>query len=92
MAQTQPRGTIVQIEADPAIASRTILAALEAEGVEALVVDVDPLLELDVADGDLRRLAARVSAALEDVIRDCELPLVPEQVGPSSFVLRPAAG
>jgi hypothetical protein len=84
--------TIVRIETSPAISSKTILGALAAEGVDGSVLGFVPQLQVSVLAPDLVLLAERISAALERVVRDQARPLVPQRIGPSSYVVRPAAG
>ena len=48
--------------------------------------------EVQVSDAEPASLSRRVSAALDSLVLREGRPLVPEQIGPTSFVLRPAAG
>ena len=84
--------TVVRIQAVPSIVSDRILQSLAQEGVVGEATGDEACFEVRVAGSDGRRLSSRVAAALDRLVVSEGRSLVPEQVGPSSFVLRPAAG
>jgi hypothetical protein len=83
--------TVVQIESVPLISADQLLVALQAEGVEGSVVELEPLA-VRVSEADLSLLARRVLSAVDGLALIAARPMIPEQVGPVSFVVRPAAG
>jgi hypothetical protein len=83
--------TVVQIESVPLISADQLLVALQAEGVEGSVVDLEPLA-VRVSEADLSLLARRVLSAVDGLALIAARPMISEQVGPVSFVVRPAAG
>jgi hypothetical protein len=83
--------TVVQIESVPLISADQLLVALQAEGVEGSVVELEPLA-VRVSEADLSLLARRVLAAVDGLALIAARPMISEQVGPVSFVVRPAAG
>lgn len=84
--------TVVRIQAMPSIVADRILQSLSQEGVVGEAMSDGACFELRVAGPDGRRLSSRVAAALDRLVVSEGRPLVPEQIGPASFVLRPAAG
>jgi hypothetical protein len=83
--------TVVQIESVPLISADQLLVALQAEGVEGSVVELEPLA-VRVSEADLSLLARRVLSAVDGLALIAARPMISEQVGPVSFVVRPAAG
>jgi hypothetical protein len=83
--------TVVQVESVPLISADQLLVALQAEGVEGSVVDLEPLA-VRVSEADLSLLARRVLSAVDGLALIAARPMISEQVGPVSFVVRPAAG
>jgi hypothetical protein len=83
--------TVVQIESVPLINADQLLVALQAEGVEGSVVELEPLA-VRVSEADLSLLARRVLSAVDGLALIAARPMISEQVGPVSFVVRPAAG
>jgi hypothetical protein len=83
--------TTVRIESVLAVPADAMVAALSAGGVEGTVLETDPFLSMAVPADDEARLASRVAHALESLIADRRLSLVPEQIGAAAFVLRPPA-
>jgi hypothetical protein len=92
MGDTQSAGTVVRIEAMPAVVYDLMLDSLSEEGIDGTVVATDACFEIRVPDAEVPSLARRVNAALDRVVLGDHRSLVPEQIGPVSFVLRPAAG
>ena len=92
MGNTQSAGTVVRIEAMPAVVYDLMLDSLSEEGIDGTVVATDACFEIRVPDAEVPSLARRVNAALDRVVLGDHRSLVPEQIGPVSFVLRPAAG
>jgi hypothetical protein len=92
MGATQGTGTVVRIEAMPAVVYDRMLDSLSEEGIDGTVVATDACFEIRVLDAEVPSLARRVNAALDRLALSEHRSLVPEQVGPVSFVLRPAAG
>ena len=91
---TESRGiaTIVRIEAMPSVVVEHLMSSLAQAGVDGSVVTTDSCFEVQVPGAELGSLSRRVSAALDSLVLREGRPLVPEQIGPTSFVLRPAAG
>ena len=83
--------TVVQIESVPLISDDQLLVALRSEGVEGFVVGREPLA-VRVSEVDLSLLARRVLSAVDGLALIAARPMISEQVGPVSFVVRPAAG
>ncbi len=83
--------TVVQIESVPLISDDQLLVALQAEGVEGSIVGREPLA-VRVSEADLSLLARRVLSAVDGLALIAARPMISEQVGPVSFVVRPAAG
>ena len=81
----------VQIESVLAVPPDDMLAALSAGGVRGTVLETDPRLRMDVDADDADGLGARIGHALETLIADRRLSLVPERIGAADFVLRPPA-
>jgi len=92
MGDMDATGAVVRIEATPAVVLDRMLDSLSEEGIAGTVVARDACLEIRVLDVEGPSLAHRVSAALDRLVLSEQRSLVPEQVGPVSFVLRPAAG
>jgi hypothetical protein len=92
MGDMDATGAVVRIEATPAVVLDRMLDSLSEEGIAGTVVARDACLEIRVLDVEAPSLAHRVSAALDRLVLSEPRSLVPEQVGPVSFVLRPAAG
>lgn len=84
--------TVVQIQAIPSIVADRILQSLSQEGVVGEATGAEACFAVRVTGSDGRRLSSRVAAALDRLVVSEGRSLVPEQVGPASFVLRPAAG
>jgi hypothetical protein len=82
----------IRIDAEPAVAGDAVVAAIRREGVDAAVIDAAPLLRIGVQGADLAAVGRIVMRALERVGLDLACPLVPDRIGPESFVLRPPAG
>ena len=92
MLEARRNETVVRIEAMPTIVAEELVRAFAEEGIDGSVMSTGSWFEVQirgVGDGTLTR---RVGLALERVAFDEGRPLVPEQIGPMSFVLRPAAG
>jgi hypothetical protein len=91
---TESRGiaTVVRIEAMPSVVVEHLMSSLAQEGVDGSVVTTDSCFEVQVPGAEPGSLSRRVSAALDSLVLREGRPLVPEQIGPTSFVLRPAAG
>ncbi len=83
--------TVVQIESVPLISDDQLLVALRSEGVEGSIVGREPLA-VRVSEADLSLLARRVLSAVDGLALIAARPMISEQVGPVSFVVRPAAG
>lgn len=85
-------GHTVRIESARHIRAADVLIALSAGGVEGIVLETSPCVRLRVIAEDVAQLAARVGLALEGLISEQRLALVPQRVGEAAFVLRPPAG
>ena len=83
--------TVVRIESVPLISAVQLLDALQAEGVEGSVVELEPFA-VRVSGGDVGLLAQRVSSAVDGLALIAARPMISERVGPVSFIVRPAAG
>ena len=83
--------TVVRIESVPLISADQLLDALQAEGVEGSVVELEPFA-VRVAGDDVGLLARRVLSAVDGLALIAARPMISERVGPVSFVVRPAAG
>jgi hypothetical protein len=83
--------TVVRIESVPRINADRLLEALQAEGVEGSVVELEPLA-VRVAGNDVGLLARRIFSAVDGLALIAARPMISERVGPLSFVVRPAAG
>ena len=81
----------VSIESVLAVPADDMVAALSVEGVEGTVLETDPFLSMAVPADDEAKLASRIAHALDTLIADRRLSLVPERIGASAFVLRPPA-
>jgi hypothetical protein len=92
MLEPQRNETVVRIEAMPTIVADHLVRSLAEEGIDGSVVTTGSWFEVQVTGGGDGALTRRVGAALERLVLSEGRPLVPEQVGPMSFVLRPAAG
>ena len=82
----------VHIESMLAVSADDMVAALLAGGVDGTVLETDPCLRMAVPVDDEAKLASSVEHALDALIADQRLPLVPERIGKAAFVLRPHAG
>jgi hypothetical protein len=85
-------GHTVRIESTRHLPAADVLVALSAGGVEGIVLETSPCVRLRVLAEDATQLARRVALALEGLISERRLALVPDRVGESAFVLRPPAG
>lgn len=85
-------GHTVRIESARQLPAADVLAALSAGGVEGIVLETSPCVRLRVLAEDAAQLARRVALALEGLISERRLALVPDRVGEAAFVLRPPAG
>lgn len=92
MPEAGANATVFRIQTMPAIVAEQLLRSLRAEGVDGSVIATDSCFELQVPGVETRSLGRRVGAALDRLVLSEGRPLVPEQTGPTSFVLRPAAG
>lgn len=92
MADSRVIATVVRIQAMPAIVVEHLVSSLAQEGVDGSVVATNSGVEVQVPGAEPASLSRRVAAALDSLVLREGRPLVPEQVGPTSFVLRPAAG
>lgn len=92
MTDAHGSGTVVRIQAMPAILVEHLVSALAQAGVDGSVVTTESCFEVQVPAPEPASLNRRVSSALDSLVLRDGRPLVPEQIGPASFVLRPAAG
>jgi hypothetical protein len=79
----------LSIESFLAVPAADIVAALSAGGIEGTVIETDPYLSMAIPADDEAKLAARVGHALESLIAERRLSLIPEWIGGSAFVMRP---
>jgi len=92
MADSRAIATVVRIQAMPSIVVEHLVSSLAQEGVDGSVVTTDSCFEVQVTGAEPASLSRRVASALDSLVLSEGRPLVPEQIGPTSFVLRPAAG
>lgn len=92
MLEARRNETVVRIEAMPTIVAEDLARSLAEEGIHGSVLSADSWFEVQIPGGGDGALSRRVGAALERLVLLEGRPLVPEQIGPTSFVLRPAAG
>ena len=92
MTASRVTSTIVRIQATPTVVAERLLASLAAEGVTGSVIATSDWFEVEVPGADEVPLVRRVAAALDRLALTEARSLIPERTGPTSFVLRPAAG
>ena len=92
MPDSRVIATVIRIQAMPTIVTERLMSSLAQQGVDGSVVTTGSCFELQVPGGEPLSLGRRVSAALDSLVLTEGRSLVPEQIGPTSFVLRPAAG
>lgn len=92
MLDARRNETVVHIEAMPAIVADDLARSLAEEGIGGSVLGTGSWFEVQIPGAGDGGLSRRVGAALERLVLHQGRPLVPEQVGPLDFVLRPAAG
>ncbi len=92
MPDSRVIATVIRIQAMPTIVTERLMSSLAQQGVDGSVVTTGSCFELQVPGAEPLSLGRRVSAALDSLVLTEGRSLVPEQIGPTSFVLRPAAG
>ncbi len=92
MPESRLNATVVRIQTMPTIVTEHLVRSLAQEGVDGSVITTDSCFEVKVAGAETGSLVRRVGAALDRLVLSEGRSLVPEQIGPTSFVLRPAAG
>jgi hypothetical protein len=82
---------IIEIQTAPFVDTERMLDVLAAHGISGALITDRPRIRLLVSTPEVRQVATRVLSALETVGRGL-IPLVPEQLDETTFLVRPPAG